>query len=104
MDSIPQWRREIAKIVFMFDKELPTSFMDLQSHFLIHLPDEVKLSRLLSSHLMFFLEKYMKNLKGFLRQREKPEGSMANGYILYESFYYSSEYIKQIGDITWVVA
>ena len=38
----------------------------------------------------------MKKLKGFVRQREKPEGSMAEGYILYEFFYYSSEYIKQI--------
>jgi hypothetical protein len=38
----------------------------------------------------------MKKLKGFVCQREKPEGSMAEGYIPYESFYYSSEYIKHI--------
>ena len=38
----------------------------------------------------------MKKLKGFVRQREKPEGSMAEEYISYESFYYASEYIKKI--------
>ena len=38
----------------------------------------------------------MKKLKGFVQQWEKPEGSMAEGYISYESFYYASEYIKQI--------
>ena len=47
---------------------------------------------------MFFLERYMKKMKGFVRQMIKPEGSMAEGYIVYESFYYSSEYIKKIDD------
>jgi hypothetical protein len=50
-----------------------------------------------------FLERYMKKLKGFVRQREKPEGSMAKGYIPYESFYYASEYIKQIDNTPGVV-
>ena len=35
----------------------------------------------------------------------KLEGSMAKGYIVYESFYYASEYIKQIdntpGGVVW---
>ena len=41
----------------------------------------------------------MNKLKGFVRQREKPKGSMAEGYISYESFYYANEYIKQINNI-----
>jgi hypothetical protein len=45
---------------------------------------------------MFFLERYMKKLKGFVCQREKLEGSMEEGYISYEYFYYASEYIKQM--------
>ena len=45
----------------------------------------------------------MKKLKGFVRQREKPKGSMVEGYISYESFYYSSEYIKQIDNKPAVV-
>ena len=83
-----------VEIVCMFEKELPTSFMDLQVHLLIHLFYEVKLVGVVSSHWMFFLERYMKKLKGFIRQMEKPEGSMAEGYISYESLYYASEYIK----------
>ena len=78
----------------MFYKELPTSFMDLQVHLLIHLVDEVQLVRVVSCHWMFFLERYVKKLKGFVRKREKPKGSMADKYISYESFYYASEYIK----------
>jgi hypothetical protein len=67
----------------MFEKELTTSFMDLQVHILIHLPDEVELPRVLSCRWMFFLERSMKKLKGFVQQREKPEGFIAEGYIVY---------------------
>jgi hypothetical protein len=44
---------------------------------------------------VFFREVHEK-LKGFVHQREKPEGSMEEGYISYEYFYYASEYIKKI--------
>ena len=105
MVIIPQWRREIDKIVCMFEKELPMSFMDVQVHLLIHLPDEVELFWVLSCCWMFFLERYMEKLKGFIRQREKPEGSMEDGYLLYKSLYYANEYIKQIddtiGEVVW---
>jgi hypothetical protein len=37
---------------------------------------------------------FMKKLKGFIRQREKPKGSMEEGYISYDYFYYASDYIK----------
>ena len=81
------------------------SFMDSQVHILIHLVDEVKLFGVVSCHWMFFLERYMKKLKGFVRQREKLEGSVAEGYISYESFYYASDYIQQInntpGAVIW---
>jgi hypothetical protein len=54
---------------------------------------------------MLFLERCMKNLKGFDRQREKLEGSMMEGYIIYDAFYYASEYIYKIdntlGKVVW---
>ena len=96
MASIPWWHQEIVEIVCMFEKELLTSFMDLQVHLIIHLVDEVELIKVVSCCWMFFLERYMKNMKRFVQQRDKPEGSMEEGYILYGSFYYASEYIKKI--------
>jgi hypothetical protein len=66
MARIPPWRWEIAKNVRLFENEFSMSFMDLQFHLLIHLPDEVELVGLLSCHWMFFLERYMKKLKGFV--------------------------------------
>jgi hypothetical protein len=39
MASIPRWHQEIVNIVCMFEKELPTPFMDLHVYLLIHLVD-----------------------------------------------------------------
>ena len=50
----------------MFEKELPTSFMDLQVNLVIHQVDEVELVRVFSCCWIFFLERYMKKLKGFV--------------------------------------
>ena len=66
MASIPWWRQEIVEIVCMFKKELPMSFMHLQVHLLIHLRDEVELVGQVSCCWMFFLERYIKKLKGFV--------------------------------------
>ena len=66
MASILQWRQKIVGIVCMFEKELPTSFMDLQVHLLIYLVDEFELFWVVSCRWIFFLERYMKKLKGFV--------------------------------------
>jgi hypothetical protein len=66
MVRIPRWHRDIAEIVCMLEKEMPTSFMDLQVHLLIHLPEEVELAGVLSCCYMFLLERYMKKWKGFV--------------------------------------
>jgi hypothetical protein len=87
----------------MFEKELPTSFMDLQVHILIQLPHEVELVGVLSCCWMFLLERYMETLKGFVPQRDKTEGSIAKGYIVYKLFYYASEYIKKNDDTPGIV-
>lgn len=78
------------------EKELPTSFFNIQEHVLIHLVDEIAIAGVVSARWMFFFERYMKVLKHFVRQRARPEGSMAEGYIVQESLYYVTEYLLTI--------
>jgi hypothetical protein len=66
MASITWWHREIVEIGCMFEKELPKSFMDLQVHLLIQLPNEFELFGTFLCHQMFFLDRYMKKLNGFV--------------------------------------
>jgi len=52
---------------------------------------------------MLFLERYAKKLNGFVQKSTKQEGYKANGYMVYESFYYANEYIRKIGNTIGVV-
>jgi hypothetical protein len=61
--EVPKWKKEIVEIVCVFEKELPTSFMDLQVHLLIHLVDDIELEGVVSTRWMFIFERYMKTLK-----------------------------------------
>ena len=70
--------------------------MDIQVHLLIHLVDDIDLAGVMSARNMFFVERFLKVLKGFVRQYSHPEGSMGEGYIVQESFFYASEYLSEM--------
>ena len=67
--------------------------MDLQVHLLIHLVDDIELEGVISTRWMIFFERYMKNLKIYVRQKAHPEGCMAEGYVLNESFFFLCEFL-----------
>ncbi|MCO5553586.1 hypothetical protein L7F22_007109 [Adiantum nelumboides] len=57
-----------------------------------------KLARYLSTRWMFWVERFMGVLKGFVRQRARPEGSMSEGWVLGECMYYLIEYLERIDE------
>ena len=84
-------KREVIELVCL---ELPISFFDIQVHLLIHLVDEIELAGVVSTRWMFWVERFMCVLKKFVRQRARPEGSMAEGWLYKECMYYLSEYLQ----------
>ena len=50
-----------------------------------------------------FCREVHEKIEGICLKKEKPKGSMAEGYIVYESFYYANEYIKQINHTPGIV-
>jgi hypothetical protein len=95
--EVPKWKKEIAKIVCVSEKEIPTSFMDLQVHLLIHLVDTIELASFVSTRWMFFFERYMKNLEICVRQKAHLEGYMPEGYVLNVSFFFYLVRILKMG-------
>ena len=69
----------------LLQMQMPTSFFDAQVHLLVHLVQDISLLGPNPYRWMFFVERYMKTLKGFVRQRAKPERSMSEGYLLQEA-------------------
>lgn len=91
--TIDENRINAAEALCMLEKHFPTSILTIQVHLMIHIVDEVAIAGIVHSRWMFFLERFMKTLKGFVRQRARPEGSMAEGWLVQESLVYISEFL-----------
>ena len=93
--SIDSTRKNVVELVCMIEKYLPPSMLTIQVHLLVHVVDEIEMAGTVHCRWMFFLERFMKTLKGFVRQKARPEGSMAEGWIVQESLVYIAEWIAE---------
>ena len=89
-------KENAIETVCLLEEHFPTSILTIQVHLLVHLVDEVEILDIVHARWMFFLERFMKTLKGFVRQRARPEGSMAEGWLVQESCVFISEYLSRI--------
>lgn len=81
------------------EKYFPPSFFDIMVHLTIHLVREVRLCGPVYYRWMYPFERYMKVLKGYVRNRYRPEGCIAESYVAEEAVEFCSEYQKGLGAI-----
>ncbi|GJT47440.1 uncharacterized protein Tco_0956155 [Tanacetum coccineum] len=86
-------KKQSISIMIELEKIFPPAFFDIMIHVAIHLPDEAILGGL-RYRWMFPFERYMKKLKNYVRNKAKPEGSIAEGYVSEEALTFCSRYLK----------
>ncbi|GJU49011.1 phospholipase-like protein [Tanacetum coccineum] len=74
----------------------PPAFFDIMIHLVIHLPLEALEGGPIRPRWMFPFERFMKKLKGYVRNKAKPEGSIAEGYVAEEALTFSSHYFRDV--------
>ena len=94
--SIQEYKQKSLELLCRIEAAFPASFMDIQTHLLLHLADEVQAAGTVHSRWMFYLERFMKTLKGFVRQKARPEGSMAEGWLVHETCVYVTEFMRRM--------
>ena len=67
------------------EKYLPPTFLNAQEHYLIHQLEKIELCGPIHTMSMWMVERKFKSLKALVRQRARPEGSMVEGYMVYQS-------------------
>ena len=65
-------------------------------HLCVHLSREAILGGLVHSRWMYPIERYSGHLKKYIRNKARPEGSIAEGYIVQEAMTFSSQYLRGI--------
>ena len=71
----------------------PPAFFDVMVHLAVHLPEEALLRGPVQYGWMYPIERRLGKLKNLLRNRARPEGSIARAYIESEVLTFCSSYM-----------
>lgn len=64
-------------------------------HLTVHLVEELHVCGPIQTRWMYPYERYFKGLKGFVRNLAKPEGIIAQGYLVEEALGFVTEYMVE---------
>jgi hypothetical protein len=99
VSKLDKLQSELVVTLCELEKIFPPSFFDIMVHLTVHLVREVRLCGPVFYRWMYPFERFMKVLKGYVRNRYHPEGCIAESYIGEESVEFCSEFLKQCSAI-----
>jgi hypothetical protein len=86
---------DAAESLCLLEKSFPPTFMDVMSHLIIHLVEELYICDPVHCRWMYPVERYLKRLKDYVRTYARPKASMAEGYAMSETLGYCTEYMDR---------
>jgi hypothetical protein len=98
-DSLDQLQTNVVETLCELEMYFPPSFFDIMVHLTIHLVREIKLCGPMFLHWMYPFERAMGQLKGMVRSRSRPEGSIVEGKVTEEVIEYYTDYLESVESI-----
>ena len=95
---VQRLKEEIPLILCKLEKIFPPAFFDVMVHLAVHLPDEALLRGPVQYGWMYPIERWLGTLKNLLRNRARPEGSIAKAYKESEVLAFCSMCTEDDGD------
>nr|GEX42691.1 hypothetical protein [Tanacetum cinerariifolium] len=95
-DDMLKTQRKVVDISCNLELIYPPAFFDIMIHMVIHLPLEALEGGPIHLRWMFPFENFMKKLKGYIQNKAKLEGSIAEGYVVEEALTFSSHYFRDV--------
>nr|GEY22625.1 hypothetical protein [Tanacetum cinerariifolium] len=95
-DDMFKAQSKVVDILCNLELIYPPAFFDIMIHLVIHLPLEALEGGPIRPQWMFPFERFMKKLKGYVRNNAKAEGSIAEGYVAEEALTFSSHYFWDV--------
>lgn len=99
LEELDKMQEELVVTLCLLEKFFPPSFFDIMIHLTVHLTREVKLCGPVCFRWMYPFERCMKVIKGHVRNRNRPEGCIAEETIAEETIEFFSEYHKTMKTI-----
>nr|XP_028954636.1 uncharacterized protein LOC108170381 [Malus domestica] len=86
----------IALTLCQLEKIFPPAFFDIMVHLSVHLADEAALAGPVPYRWMYPIERYLQTLKRYVRNKGRPEGSIAEAYLVDECLSFCSMYLRGV--------
>ncbi|RVW37618.1 PH, RCC1 and FYVE domains-containing protein 1 [Vitis vinifera] len=99
VSALDKLQNDLVVTLCLLEKYFPPSFFDIMLHLTIHLVREVRLCGPVYLRWMYPFERFMKVLKGYVRNRNRPEGCIAECYIVEEAIEFCTEYLSNVDAI-----
>ncbi|XP_062081341.1 uncharacterized protein LOC133786147 [Humulus lupulus] len=96
ISDIEQLRDGIVIILCKLEKIFPPSFFTKMVHLCVHLPDQVLLGGPVASRWMFGTERHMGLYKKYVRNMSRPDGSIAEAFVVDDAVTFLSRYVSNI--------
>lgn len=91
--DLQKMEKDIVRIMSKFETIFIPGLFDPMEHLPLHLASKVKLGGPANWHWMYFVERYLHNLKLKVRNKVRAEGSMAQRYIEEECVHFCSMFL-----------
>lgn len=82
----------IPTILCKLEKIFPPAFFDV----MVHLTTEAKLAGPVQYRWMYPIERFLLTLENYVHNKSKPEGSIAEGYLMEETTIFCSRYLDNV--------
>ncbi|RVW69554.1 hypothetical protein CK203_059352 [Vitis vinifera] len=99
VSALDKLQNDLVVTLCLLEKYFPPSFFDIMLHLTVHLVREVRLCGPVYLRWMYPFERFMKVLKGYVRNRNRPEGCIAECYITEEAIEFCTEYLSNVDAI-----
>ncbi|XP_031106689.1 uncharacterized protein LOC116011274 [Ipomoea triloba] len=99
VDMLDALQADVVVTLCQLEMYFPPSFFDIMVHLIVHLVREIKITGPVFMRYMYPFERYMGILKGYVRNRYRPEGSIIEGYSSEEIIEFCSDYLAGVESI-----
>nr|GEY31188.1 hypothetical protein [Tanacetum cinerariifolium] len=98
-EKLEELQRDIILILCQLEMYFPPSFFDVMVHLVSHIVEEIKIAGPVFLRYMYPFERYIGFLKGYVRNRYRPKGSIIQGYAAEEVVQFCTNYMDDVTDI-----
>ncbi|XP_073117096.1 uncharacterized protein [Elaeis guineensis] len=96
VQDLKQLEDDIVMTLCKLETIFPPAFFDIMIHLPIHLASEAKIGGPVQYRWMYPVERYLRTLKSYVRNKARPEGSIARGYLANECLTFCSRYLNSV--------